>query len=172
MPEAADDFRAIEELKARYCRMLDLKDWAGFRSCFTDDFVSDTTSSGGKLIRGADEFVAFLQTVLGRAVTVHHVQQPEIELLTSTTATGIWAMSDVVRFWPGVTMHGFGHYLETNDKVGGAWLIRTSTLTRLREEIRTPLFTLLMSERLRRLAQRVAARRPSQRPSSGRPADQ
>ena len=152
------DYRALEQLKARYCRALDLKDWESFRAVFTDDFVSDTSLSGGTLIEGADEFVAFVRKALAKAVTVHQVQQPEIELTSPTSASGVWAMLDVVRFKPGLTMHGFGHYLETYEKFDGQWRIKTSKLTRLREEIRTPIFTLFVSERLRRSTHRAAAR--------------
>ena len=84
------DVEAIKQLKARYCRLLDTKDWAGWRDIFTDDFVSDTTPSGGVLITGADEFVAFLQSTLGKPSqpTVHQVHAPEIELTSPSTATG------------------------------------------------------------------------------------
>ena len=153
--DSCADYRALEQLKARYCRTLDLKDWESFRAVFTDDFVSDTSSSGGRLIEGADEFVAFVRHALGTAVTVHQVQQPEIVLTSSTSATGVWAMLDVIRFKPGLTMHGFGHYYETYEKLDGTWRITTSKLTRLREEIRTPIFTLFVSDRLRRSMQRV-----------------
>jgi hypothetical protein len=149
-----DDNRALERLKARYCRTLDLKDWASFRDCFTDDFVGDTSAAGGSVIEGADDFVDFVRRMLGKAVTVHQVQQPELDLTSATSATGIWAMQDIVRFWPGITLHGFGHYLETYEKAGGEWRIKSSRLTRLREEIRTPVLTIFMSDRLRRLAQR------------------
>jgi hypothetical protein len=152
------DLRALEELKARYCRTLDTKDWVGFRAVFTDDFVSDTSSAGGIVIEGGDEFVAYVQRTLATAVTVHQVQQPELTLLSPTTASGTWAMLDVVRFKPGLTLHGFGHYHETYEKVDEQWLIKTSKLTRLREEIRTPVFTLFMSDRMRRALQRAAAR--------------
>jgi hypothetical protein len=158
MTTSIDEHRAIEGLKARYCRTLDLKDWASFRDLFTDDFVSDTTSSGGTVIEGADEFVAFVRRTLARAVTVHQVQQPEIEVTSPTTATGVWAMLDVVRFKPGLTLHGFGHYWETYEKQDGQWRITTSRLTRLREEIRTPVFTVFVSDRLRRSLQRAATR--------------
>jgi uncharacterized protein (TIGR02246 family) len=154
----SDDIRAIEQLKARYCRTLDTKDWAGFREVFTSDFVSDTSESGGRVIDGADAFVAFVRDALATAVTVHQVQQPEIQLLTPATASGVWAMQDVVRFMPGITMHGFGHYRETYRKADGRWQIATSELTRLREEIRTPLFTVFVSDRLRRLMQRASRR--------------
>ena len=153
-----DDRDALERLKARYCRTLDLKEWPAFRELLTDDFVSDTSEAGGGIISGADEFVAFIRRVLARAGTVHQVQQPEIDITSGTAATGTWAMLDVVRLRPGLTMHGFGHYVETYEKVDGEWRIKTSKLTRLREEIRTPFFTLYISDRLRRLLQRVAAR--------------
>ncbi|HVY11862.1 MAG TPA: nuclear transport factor 2 family protein [Mycobacteriales bacterium] len=163
MCPAAEELTAIERLKAAYCRTLDTKDWSGFRELFADDFVSDTSESGGVVIEGADAFVAFVRDALSRAVTVHQVQQPELELTSATTARGVWAMQDVVRFAPGITMHGFGHYLETYVKTGDAWRLKSSKLTRLREEIRTPFVTLFVSERLRRRLQRLAARRMTDR---------
>lgn len=154
-----DDVRALERLKAEYCRLLDTKDWEGFRGLFAADFVSDTSESGGLVIEGADAFLDFIRRTLAKAVTVHQVQQPEIELTSPTSATGVWAMEDVVRFMPCVTLHGFGHYHETYEKADGRWVIKTSKLTRLREEIRTPVFTLFVSDRLRRRLQKVAVRR-------------
>jgi hypothetical protein len=35
------DVEAIKQLKARYCRYLDTKDWNQWRTVFADDFVSD-----------------------------------------------------------------------------------------------------------------------------------
>jgi uncharacterized protein (TIGR02246 family) len=154
-----DEVRAIERLKAAYCRTLDTKNWEAFRDLFSDDFISDTSESGGAVIEGGDAFVAFVRRALGKAVTVHHVQQPEISVSSPTTATGLWAMQDVVRFVPGVTLHGFGHYHETYVKRDGQWRIASSKLTRLREEIRTPVFTLFVSGRMRRLLQRVTRQR-------------
>jgi hypothetical protein len=154
----AEELRAIERLKATYCRALDTKQWDQFRSLFASDFVSDTSESGGEVVEGADAFVDFVSHALAKAVTVHQVQQPEIELLSGATATGVWAMQDIVRFRPGVTLHGFGHYHETYEKIGGRWLIKTSKLTRLREEIRTPLITVFVSDRLRRVLRLVSRR--------------
>lgn len=154
-----DEVAAIEVLKARYCRLLDTKDWAGFRSLLADDFVSDTTEAAGVYLVGADSFVDFVSRTLAKAVTVHHVQQPEIDLLSPSTARGLWAMQDVERFVPGLTLHGYGHYHETYEKSDGEWHITSSRLTRLREEIRTPLFTLFVSERIRRAIGRVSRRR-------------
>ena len=157
MTDQRADVEEIERLKAHYCRYLDTKDWAAFRSLFSDDFVSDTSESGGLHIVGGDAFVEFVSKTLAKAVTVHQVQQPEITV-DSPTASGVWAMQDVVRFVPGLTMHGFGHYHETYEKVDGRWLITSSRLTRLREEIRTPLLSIFVSDRMRRLMAGAAAR--------------
>jgi hypothetical protein len=156
--EDAAEVRALERLKARYCRTLDTKDWSGFRDVLTDDFVSDTTGSGGPVIHGADEFVAFIRSTLDRCVTVHQVQQPELDLTSATSAHGVWAMQDVVRLRRGLTLHGHGHYDETYEKTGGQWRIRSSILTRLHEQITTPVFTLYISDRVRRALQRAAKR--------------
>lgn len=151
---------AIKQLKARYCRYLDAKDWAAWRSLFTDDFISDTSQAGGKLITGADAFVAFTRKGIGRPAqaTAHQVHAPEIELTSETTANGVWALQDVVRFGPGATLVGYGHYHETYEKVADRWLIKSSTLTRLREDIVTPVFSVYISDRVRRAAAKFAGR--------------
>jgi hypothetical protein len=127
-----DDVEAIKQLKGRYFRTLDTKDWAGLRQVFTDDVVVDTTASGGAVVSGAEEFLPYLREVIGDVVTVHHGHTPEIELTSATTATGVWAMEDMLRWPNGQEMHGYGHYHETYEKAGGAWSIKTLTLTRLR----------------------------------------
>jgi len=155
------ELEAIKKLKARYCRFLDTKDWTAWRQIFADDFVSDTTQAGGKVIAGADEFVAYIRKTLGKASqpTVHHVHAPEIELTSPTTARGVWALQDVVRLAPGLNLNGYGHYHETYEKIDGQWLIKTSTLTRLREDVFNPLISVRVSERVRNAAAKAARRR-------------
>ncbi len=149
---------SIKQLKARYCRYLDTKDWTSWRSLFTDDFRSDTSKAGGKVIVGADAFVAFTHKSLGDRATVHQVHAPEIELTSATTARGVWALEDVVRLAPGVNLRGYGHYTETYEKVDGRWLIASSTLTRLREDIFNVAFSLYISDRIKRVTGMVARR--------------
>jgi uncharacterized protein (TIGR02246 family) len=130
-----DDVEAIRQLKARYFRTMDTKDWPGMRQVFTDDVVIDTTGSGGGVVIGGDEFIEYLQQALSGAVTVHHGHMPEIEVTSPSTATGIWALQDVI-VWPnGSQLHGYGHYHETYELVGGEWRIKTSTLTRLHMDV-------------------------------------
>jgi len=129
-----DDIESIKKLKARYFRTMDTKDWDGMRRVFTDDVVMDTTASGGSVINGADEFIDFLKQAIGPAVTVHHGHMPEIELTSPSTATGVWALEDWVK-WESSGIHGFGHYYETYEKADGEWRIKSSTLTRLRLDV-------------------------------------
>jgi hypothetical protein len=127
--DVQSDIEAIKQLRARYTRAVDTKDWDAYRQALTDDF---TMNSGGHVTSGADTFVGFLKQSLSDAITVHHAHMPEIELTSLTTATGIWAMEDLVRWPDGRELHGYGHYHETYEKVDGVWRMKSSALTRLR----------------------------------------
>lgn len=152
------DIEAIKQLKARYCRLLDSKDWTAWRAVFADDFLSDTSEAGGKVIEGADDFVAFTRKSLRNQATVHQVHAPEIELTSATTARGVWALEDVVRFGPGVNLRGYGHYQETYVKTDGQWQIKSSKLTRLREDVFNGLVAVYISDRIRKLIMKASAR--------------
>ena len=128
----------IKKLKARYFRALDTKDWAAYRSVFTDDVVMDTSDAGGSIVEGADAFLEFLVPALADAVTVHQGHMPEIDVVSETRATGIWALQDTI-WWPdGTVMHGYGHYHESYDKSRGEWRIKGSKLTRLNVVFTSP----------------------------------
>jgi 3-phenylpropionate/cinnamic acid dioxygenase small subunit len=133
-----DDVVDLEQLKARYFRGLDTKDWEALRRVFADDIVMDTTDSGGDVMTGADRCIEFLRETLADVVTVHHGHMPEIEVTAPTAAIGVWAMEDVLRWPNGTELHGFGHYHETYEKIDGSWRIKTLTLTRLRMDFREP----------------------------------
>nr|WP_284231063.1 MULTISPECIES: nuclear transport factor 2 family protein [unclassified Mycolicibacterium] len=154
------EIESLKQLKARYCRLLDGKDWEAWRLLFTDDFVSDTSKAGGKSIRGADDFVAFTRANLKKPsqVTAHQVHSPELELTSPTTARGIWALEDVVRLAPGITLRGYGHYHETYEKVDGQWRIKTSTLTRLREDVFNAFLTVYVSATMKKVGAGLARR--------------
>ena len=136
--DRTDAIEAIKQLKARYFRTMDTKDWDAMRLLFADDFVMDSTESGGSVVTGGDACIAFLKETIGDVVTVHHGHMPEIALTSPTTATGIWAMEDMLRWPNGTELHGFGHYHETYEKVDGTWRIKTLQLTRLRMDFTEP----------------------------------
>ena len=136
-----EDLEHLRQLKARYFRTMDTKDWAGMRTVFADDVVMDTSSSGGGIITGADAFLEFLAPTLADVVTVHHGHMPELELLSPHEARGTWAMQDTL-VWPdGTRMVGYGHYHETYQKIDGYWKIKSSVLTRLHVDFTSPVAT-------------------------------
>jgi len=133
-----DDLEAIRSLKARYFRTMDTKDWDAMRQVFVDDVVIDTSEAGGDVVRGADEFMSFLRGALDGTVTVHQGHMPEINLTSEATATGIWALNDIV-IWPnGMRLDGYGHYYETYEKGADGWRIKSSKLTRLHVDFLKP----------------------------------
>ena len=133
-----DDIEAIRQLKARYFRTMDTKDWDGMRQVFTDDVLMDTSEAGGGVVRGADEFITVLRKMLHGAVTVHQGHMPEIQLTSDTTATGIWALNDIVIFPGGTRLDGYGHYHETYERTAEGWRIKSSKLTRLHVDLVVP----------------------------------
>ena len=132
----------ICELKARYFRLLDCKDWAGFEALFCPDALTDFRDSGGEideslLISGAAAFVSRLAPMLENVTTVHHGHMPEIVVESATSARGIWAMED--KLWPGPGsvlpfgfMHGYGHYHERYARLADGWRIAEIRMARLR----------------------------------------
>ncbi len=129
------EIEAIKQLKARYFRLMDTKQWLPFSQVFTDDIVVDVSQdkhAPGDTIRGRADVVDFVRRAVGKAITVHHGHMPEIELLGPTEARGIWAMEDYVEFKPSRGIRGYGHYHEEYRKEGGNWRISKLKLTRLR----------------------------------------
>ncbi|WP_330252831.1 nuclear transport factor 2 family protein [Nocardia sp. NBC_00565] len=122
---------AIKQVKARYFRAVDTKDWDLLKQQVTPDVVIDTTGSAGIITVGDDAFIAYLRLTIGSATTVHQGHMPEIEVQTASTATGVWALQDLL-IWPGnVRVLGFGHYHETYVRDGDHWRIKSNKLTRL-----------------------------------------
>lgn len=138
----------IKQLKARYFRGVDLKDWALIRSVFTDDVICDFRGAAtdpeigfnpvpeatGAIINGIEDTVAAFIASSAHFRSVHHGHMPEIEVQSERTAKGIWSMFDTLRFAEGpiAEITAYGHYHETYEKVGGDWKIKTIRLTRLR----------------------------------------
>jgi acetyl esterase/lipase len=129
----ADALAAIEQihqLKARYFRLLDTKQWDALRAVFARDAHLHDEESGARW-SGRDTIADGIARVLAQARTVHHGHMPEIELLSDTEARGIWAMNDWVDT-PAFTLEGWGHYHERYVFEDGAWRIADERISRLR----------------------------------------
>jgi hypothetical protein len=131
------EMEQIKQLKARYLRFLDTRHWKEFRELFTDDFVWYLPQGDGKTIRNptADDFVKYQSGNFdsARVISVHQGKMPEIELVSDTTARGIWEMSDWVDHPKGRAIQGWGYYYEEYEKGrDGKWRIKSIRLVRLR----------------------------------------
>ena len=153
----------IKQLKARYFRCMDTKDWDGMEAVFAPDAELDSRAAmfarnpitgecvqSGRVVNekdvsdeawrsfGAAAIRKSLEAEVHPLTTVHHGHMPEIEITSPTTARGIWAMEDVIRYSPGhalKTLVGYGHYHETYERIDGRWHIKTLKLTRLRVDV-------------------------------------
>jgi uncharacterized protein (TIGR02246 family) len=125
----------IKQLKARYFRLMDTKQWEDWADVFTEDLDAWIEGYSDASV-GRDAFVSSVSAMLADALTVHHGHMPEIEVTGPQTARGIWAMFDYVKFTSPerqVELKGYGHYHEEYRKgADGRWRISSLKLSRLR----------------------------------------
>jgi hypothetical protein len=131
----------IKDLKARYCRFVDLKLWDEFEQLFLPDATFEAPQEGLSLMSGAHAFRLHAEASHHECVVVHHCHTPEIRFLAPDSAQGIWAMQDILKWKDGAqTVHGYkeilgwGHYHESYRKVAGEWRIASMKLTRVRQD--------------------------------------
>lgn len=130
---AIDD---IKRLKARRIHAMDEKRWADYEALHAEDHVSETYGDAPAV--GARANVEKLAQALDGITSVHHAHTPEIVITSDTTATGIWAMEDML-FWQqeghNHWLHGYGHYHERYRKDAEGWRFVYRRLTRLRVDM-------------------------------------
>lgn len=132
------DTEAIKLVKARYCRLLDTKDWDGLAALFTGDAVMDVEQdTGNPPMTGVAAIIDQIRFAVDHAATSHQVHSPEIILTDADAATGLWAMQDRVVWQPGTSpvpgvgsITGYGQYHERYRREGGDWKIAALKLTR------------------------------------------
>ncbi len=134
-----EEVEQIQQLKARYFRLMDQKRWDEWREVFTEDVTAvyhgvPGSSRSDDLTQlkcnGRANLVATVSGFLSKGISVHHGHMPEIAVTSPTTARGIWAMVDYLRM-PQFILKGYGHYEEDYVKENGTWKIKTILLTRL-----------------------------------------
>jgi hypothetical protein len=123
------DYIEITKVKARYCRLLDTKDWDGYADLFTEDFVLDTDIDDNGLIRGRAAAMKHIRGFVEQAQTAHQVHSPEMDI-RGDEADVIWVMQDRVigakLEWKAHT--GYGHYYERYVRQNGRWRIASTKL--------------------------------------------
>lgn len=136
MPDL-QELEAIKRLKYRYLRCLDLKLWDEMKECFTPDAKS-AYDSGKYSFDGREQIIAFLVQALGRptVITLHQCHHPEIDLTGPATATGVWALEDmVIDAQNQITIRGAAFYRDEYVKADGHWKIKMTGYERTFEEV-------------------------------------
>jgi hypothetical protein len=130
------DRAAIEELKAHYFRYVDQQRWDDLAALFTgaaELHIAETHAVG------RDAIMELMRSALHGVRTVHHGHMPEITFHDADTATGVWAMFDLVDRPDEPVRVGFGHYHEEYVRDDSGWRIARLRLERLRLDHLPPL---------------------------------
>lgn len=136
----------IKQLKARYFRFMDTRDFEGMATVFCHDALFDCTEGVrylplggewqgelGETRRGREDIMAWIIASFVSATTVHHGHGHEITIDSDTEAHGVIAMEDYIFAADRKTLliHAAGHYHERYRIEDGAWRIAETKLTRL-----------------------------------------
>jgi hypothetical protein len=136
-PEDLVEIELVKRLKYRYLRCLDQKLWDELGECFTADAVAEY--SGGKYHHeGRDAIVAWIAQGMGSEgfLSSHRCHHPEIDLLSPTEATGIWALEDTVIIEEfDISIRGAAFYTDRYVKDDGVWRIAHTYYKRTFEEM-------------------------------------
>lgn len=131
------ELEQIKRLKYKYLRALDTNQWDLMAECFTEDAVS--RYSGGKhSYEGRDAIIKFLSDAMSAPtfLSLHQAHDPEIDLTSPTTATGIWYLQDmIIDLEHKFTLRGAGFYHDEYVKVDGEWKIKLTGYERTFEEM-------------------------------------
>jgi hypothetical protein len=138
-PEDLVEIHRIQQLKHRYMRGVDQKDWDLVESCFLPD-ASASYGGGAYVFDSRDGIMGFLRESMGSTnmLTSHRVSQPEIVLGAAGpgTATGTWALHDIVVHLDfGVQIQGAAFYEDRYALDGGEWRIAHTGYKRTYEEL-------------------------------------
>ncbi len=131
-----EDIEAIKQLKARYCRAMDTRDWLALASCYTEDTYIDLTGEEAlagfrEPICGIKAVVASIRDALGDGKCIHVTFLPEITFESDDQAKGVWGLKYSTWQPAGSSLpilHGFAYSHDEYARIGGRWLIRSIAL--------------------------------------------
>ncbi len=136
-PDELVEIEAIKRVKYRYLRCLDQKLWDELNDVLTPGCIANY-SGGAYAFDGRDAIIDFLRNAMGSDsfLSSHRCHHPEIDLTSSTTATGVWALDDVVIMTEfDLTLRGAAFYTDDYVKTDGHWYISRTAYKRTYEEI-------------------------------------
>lgn len=136
----------IKQLKARYFRFMDTRDWDAMAGVFCRDakfdcseglgckpLDGDFVGSVGPVTQGREAIMDWIRDAFTNQTSVHHGHCHEITIDSETEAHGVIAMEDWIRGRDRQKklLHAAGHYHERYRFEDGAWRIAETKLTRL-----------------------------------------
>jgi hypothetical protein len=137
----------IRDLMARYFRFADTKQWDRLAALFLANATFIPRKVDGSIwhrMSGRDEIARKIEASVGSAQPIHHLFSYEFEFTSDTLVRAVWSMEDwILASSDGSrepngpagafqSMHGFGHYHATYEKVDGAWFIASLEQTRIK----------------------------------------
>ena len=124
--QGLEDFEAIKRLKARYWNSLDNKQWETLADCYAEDVIFDDAHLGR--MEGREHIIRVLKRAMKDIRTSHQGHNPEIEIITESSARGRWAMQDFVEISDRKSIQGYSIYEDEYVKINGSWQIKKSKL--------------------------------------------
>jgi len=136
----------IKQLKARYFRTMDTRDFDAMAQVFARDIRFDCTEGSrhtpvggepvgeiGPITEGRDAVMAWIRGAFANSTSVHHGHCHEVTIDSETEAHGVIAMEDFIYELDRATLihNSQGHYTERYRFEDGAWRIAETRLTRL-----------------------------------------
>ena len=133
-----EDIEEIKQLKHRYLRCLDTKQWDGLAETLCED-ATTSYADGEYSFEGREKIVGFLKATpladKDGLIGVHHCQQPEIELTGPASARGTWALYNyLLHKKEGMGLRLCAFYHDEYEKVEGQWKIKSTGYERVFEE--------------------------------------
>jgi ketosteroid isomerase-like protein len=127
------DIEAIKQVKYRYLRALDTKDWDAYAETMTEDVTGDYGPSLGQELHFTDRtaLVDFMKTSLpANIITEHRVTHPEITV-DGDEATATWYLQDrVIAADFNFMLIGAAFYRDTYRRTADGWKICATTYDR------------------------------------------
>jgi hypothetical protein len=118
----------IRQLKSRYFRFVDAKNWDGLADVFCKDAVFGTHR-----VRGNREIAKMICQATDGVTTVHHGHCQEVWIEADDRAGGTTAFEDRGYRMNSIdlVMHGFGRYEEVFHLEDGEWRIFDTRISRM-----------------------------------------
>lgn len=123
---------AIKQLKYRYFRLLDMKQFDALAELMTED-VTTSYDNGRNAFENRDQAIAFFSENMAKTLYhQHHGHHPEITFQDENNASGIWHFEDTVFATEvSVVIRGAGIYYDEYVKQDGEWKIAHTGYERL-----------------------------------------